>query len=67
VIGPETIRQIIESAMLYTINFDLLSPPYDQVKLVTVSEMQNSIDNMKITTGKRLGFRFQADNGEPKS
>ncbi|MDY0343061.1 MAG: hypothetical protein RBR28_05775 [Lentimicrobium sp.] len=66
VISPETIRQIIESAMLYTINFDLLSPPYDQVKLVTVNEMQNSLDNMKITTGKRLGFRFQADNGEPK-
>ncbi len=66
VISPETIRQIIESAMLYTIKFDLLSPPYDLVKLVTVNEMQNSLDNMKITTGKRLGFRFQADNGEPK-
>ena len=66
VINPESVRQIIESAMLYTINFDLLSPPYDQVKLVTVNEMQNSLDNMKITTGKRLGFRFQADNGEPK-
>ncbi|GAB1405456.1 hypothetical protein MASR1M74_26370 [Lentimicrobium sp.] len=66
VVTPESIRQIIESAMLYTINFDLLTPPYDQVKLVTVNEMQNSLDNMKITTGKRLGFRFQADNDELK-
>lgn len=65
-ITPESMRQIVESAMQYTINFDLLTPPYDQVKLVTVSEMQNSIDSMKMSTGKRLGFRFQADSEEPK-
>ncbi len=61
VISCETVTQIVESAILYTINFDLLTPPYDAVKLVTVSEIQASLDNMMIKTGKRLGFRFQAD------
>lgn len=61
VISRETVTQIVESAILYTINFDLLTPPYDAVKLVTVSEIQASLDNMVIKTGKRLGFRFQAD------
>jgi len=61
VISRETVTQIVESAILYTINFDLLTPPYDAVKLVTVSEIQASLDNMMIKTGKRLGFRFQAD------
>ena len=61
VISRETVIQIVESAILYTINFDLLTPPYDAVKLVTVSEIQASLDNMMIKTGKRLGFRFQAD------
>jgi hypothetical protein len=65
VITNDTVSQIIESAVLYTINFDLLTPPYDAVKLVSVSEMQASLDDMKLKTGKRLGFRFQADPAEP--
>ncbi len=55
------IRSIIHSAMLYTVNFDLLTPPYDSIKEVTVGEMQTTLDSMSLKTGKRLGFRFQAD------
>jgi len=66
ILDNESIRKIIESAMLYTINFDLLTPPYDSVKEVSVYEMQTTLDNMKIKTGKRLGFRFQADQDEFK-
>ena len=60
-ISEQAIAQIIESAVRYTINFDLLTPPYDDVKLVSVSEMIASYDKTKLKTGKRLGFRFQAD------
>lgn len=56
------LRNIIESAMLYSIDFDLLTPPYDLVKEVSVLEIQENSYNMKIKTGKRLGFRFQADH-----
>ncbi|MFH1296319.1 MAG: hypothetical protein ABIJ04_03495 [Bacteroidota bacterium] len=52
---------IIRSAMLYTINFDLLTPSYDNMKEVTVLEMQTALDAMQIRTGKRMGFRFEAD------
>lgn len=65
VITPESIRQIVMSSILYTINFDLLTPPYDQVNVVTVYEMQETIENMRMKTGKRLGFRFQADEDIP--
>lgn len=64
VITSDSARQIIESAILYTINFDLLTPPYEEVKQVTVFEIQASLDNIKIPTGKRLGFRFQGDHEE---
>ncbi|MDY0101553.1 MAG: hypothetical protein RBS07_01360 [Lentimicrobium sp.] len=64
-INADNVSQIIESAVLYTINFDLLTPPYDEVKLVSLSEIQASLDNMKLKTGKRLGFRFQADPSDP--
>ncbi len=61
VLNMDSIREIVASAMLYSINFDLLTPPYDDMKLVTVSEMQVTIENMPLKTGKRLGFRFNAD------
>jgi hypothetical protein len=56
-----SMKNILFSAIEYTLNFDLLTPPYDNIKEVTVSEMQTTLDAMKLTTGKRLGFRFQAD------
>lgn len=64
VINRETALLILESAIRYTVNFDLLTPPYDTVKEVSVLEMQTTHDNMKIQTGKRLGFKFQADKEE---
>ncbi|MCD4696718.1 MAG: hypothetical protein K8S16_10815 [Bacteroidales bacterium] len=52
---------ILESSIYYTINFDLLTPPYERVKEVTVQEFNAAVDSMQIKTGKRLGFKFQAD------
>ncbi|MBM3403499.1 MAG: hypothetical protein FJY10_01260 [Bacteroidetes bacterium] len=60
----ESVQEIVKSAILYTINFDLLTPPYDNMKEVSVAEIQSFIENMRIRTGKRLGFRFQADQEE---
>jgi hypothetical protein len=61
ILDRKAIQTIIHSSVLYTLNFDLLTPPYDNIKEVTVSEMQTTLDAMSISTGKRLGFRFQAD------
>jgi hypothetical protein len=65
-INRESMTGIIRSAMLYTVNFDLLTPDFNNVKEVTVAEMQDNINRMMIRTGKRLGYKFQADraNGE---
>jgi len=57
-----SIRDIIESAILYTLDFDLLAPPYDHVNQVTLLEMKELSNNMHLSTGKRLGFRFQSDS-----
>lgn len=62
VVTPETVQGVVESAIEYTTNFDLLTPPYDEVKLVSVGEMRTNFDKKLLVTGKRLGFRFQADN-----
>jgi len=55
-------RLILDAAIQYTVNFDLLVPPYEMVKEITIQDMLD-INNkrMPIKTAKRLGFRFQAD------
>jgi hypothetical protein len=61
-LDAQAIHSIVESSIQYTLNFDLLTPPYENMKEVTVEEMETTLDNLQIRTGKRLGFRFQADN-----
>ena len=63
-IDKERLKQVVLSVILYTLDFDLLTPPYDQVNQVTVSEMNELNANVQLSTGKRLGFRFQADSDE---
>ncbi len=62
----DKVNQIIISAIEYTLNFDLLVPPYDNVKFATVQDVEATLKNMKISTGKRLGFRFQGDHSDFK-
>ncbi len=66
IMTKEAARDIVEKAILYTSNFDLLTPPYDEVKEVSVYEIQSNIDNIRLKTGKRLGFKFQADPDNTK-
>lgn len=61
-ISPGNVRQIVETAIQYCIEFDLLVPPYDQVKMATVEQMREKISHSKMTTGKRLGFAFNSDD-----
>ena len=60
--NAEAMYELIEAAIRYTLNFDLLTPNYDMVKEVSVNEMKNAVDTISLKTGKRLGFRFQSDD-----
>jgi hypothetical protein len=61
-ITPEALTKIIKTAIIYSLEFDLLVPPYDTVKIATVSQMNTKIENSKIQTGKRLGYKFNSDD-----
>jgi len=54
-------KKLVESAVLYAINFDLLTPPFDAVKEISLAEVKSMVDSYTLKTGKRLGFKFQAD------
>jgi hypothetical protein len=58
----EYLKEVLETAIQYAVDFDLLVPPYDQVKIATVEQMQVAINHSRIQTGKRLGFKFNSDD-----
>ncbi|HIR95394.1 MAG TPA: hypothetical protein IAC05_05110 [Candidatus Coprenecus stercorigallinarum] len=58
----EDLVAFVESAILYTLSFDLLVPPYDVVKVATVGEINVKIESSKMKTGKRLGYKYNSDD-----
>jgi hypothetical protein len=62
VITPADLVLIMETAILYAIEFDLLAPPYELVKVATVEQMNAKIENARMQTGKRIGFQFSSDD-----
>lgn len=64
VLTPAKVREIIESAILFCLNFDLLTPPYDAVQEATFSQLSESAQFVNSVTGKRLGFRFHHDDDQ---
>jgi len=61
-IDRNSLKNILETAISYCVDFDLLTPVYDSIKVVGVSEMLEN--SMSLRTGKRLGFRFQVDRDD---
>jgi hypothetical protein len=61
-ITKEILKDIINNTILYALEFDLLVPPYDAVKIASVAQMNQNIENSKLQTAKRLGFKFNSDD-----
>lgn len=61
-ITPTALVEIVENTMAYTLDFDLLTPPYDTIKVANVEQMNTKIENSKLQTGKRLGYQFRSDD-----
>ncbi len=62
-IDKSHVREILEAAILYALKFDLLVPPYDAVKVVSVEQILEQ-RKLGVPTGKRLGFSFNSDDIE---
>lgn len=58
----KAIQTIISNAILYCIDFELLTPPYEQSSILSFEEKQMNYTNSGMNTGKRLGFQFTAAN-----
>ena len=58
----DKLAQYLEECILYSLDFDLLTPHYKQVTEVSVFEINAVSRAGRLKTGKRLGFKFQSDN-----
>ncbi|MBR4648010.1 MAG: hypothetical protein IKO75_12935 [Bacteroidales bacterium] len=64
-ISADAVKEILSSAIRYTLNFDLLVPNYEDMKIITVNDiLQLEEQTNLLRTGKRLGFRFEQDKNE---
>ncbi len=61
-LGKDELVSIVETAMLYTLSFDLLVPPFDLVKVASVEQINDKIESAKLQTGKRMGFMYNSDD-----
>jgi len=62
VLTDEVQRQIVHLAMAYAIDFDLVVPPYEMVQQISVGQVNQISSNLQTATGKRLGFKFSAED-----
>ncbi len=68
IIDKDKLKEIVDTSIAYSLDFDLLVPPYDNMKVITVEQIETKRQTAHIQTGKRLGFGFRADDvhGENK-
>lgn len=57
-INKDELDKIINSAMIYALNFDLQTPSINDINVVSVHQIIEMNSNQKIRTAKRLGYKF---------
>lgn len=60
-IKPNQIIEILELAIIYCMDFDLLTPPFDTVRQITLEEKQFMGGNSGYPTGKGMGYKFRTE------
>lgn len=60
--NKESLQNIVSTAINYSLEFDLLLPPYDAIKIASVGQAESKIQQTRLITGKRLGFQFNSDD-----
>jgi hypothetical protein len=61
-LNKEILKDIILKTIKYAIDFDLLVPPYDNIKIASVAQLNEKMEYSRMKTGKRLGFKFNSDD-----
>ena len=60
-ITDEKALHIIRVAIKFAIEFDLITPPYNMIQEVSLFQIQSISSDLKLSTGKRVGFKFSSE------
>ena len=60
--NEEAVLNIIQQSILYSMDFDLFTPPYQHVQEISVGQLLNEASGMRVKTGKRVGFKFSFED-----
>ena len=66
VLDDESLSKLIETAIIYCLDFDPFTPPIEQVNEISVREVIDANVQSRIATGKRLGFQFESARNDVK-
>ena len=65
-ITPEISKEILEESVFYCLNYDLLTPPFEMVKNITV-EMKNYMSySSGFVTAKSVGYELKSQFNSPE-
>jgi hypothetical protein len=62
VLDNPRILQLLEDLVIYSIDFDLYAPPFQNMQEMSVYQVNESASYLNLTTAKRLGFRFHFED-----
>lgn len=65
-VSTEKLKEVVEEALLFSIDFDIVVPKYEQVAAISVQEMKLVTSSYSLKTGKPLGFQLNSTNSEKK-
>ncbi len=60
-ISQDVIKEIIHELIIFAIQFDLSSPPFEALKEISVNEINERTSWITLRTGKRLGFSTESN------
>jgi len=61
-INIQTMEQIIDASILFSLKFDLITPNFQDINLVDVHHLLDMNNSHKLRTSKSLGFKFSFEN-----
>ncbi len=63
-ISKEAVKHVVEQSIIYALDFDLQTPAFQKVELVSIGQMEKLTESSRLKTAKRLGFRMSWENEE---
>lgn len=63
-IDQACLNDIVQNSILYSMNFDLFTPPYSNVQEISVGQLLHEASGMRQKTGKRMGYKFSFEGDE---